>query len=466
MFDVLITGGTVVSPTSSEVLDVAVQGEQVAALARPGTLPQDARRTVDARGLYVLPGVVDPHIHSFSQWLGQKSPGFGVECMAVAHGGTTTLIDYGYWRKGTPFVQSLDERIAEFASQARVDFAVNGMVSHLSWETLPEVDEVFDRGIPCFKMLLHEREGEPPEEALCYALMQKVAERGGVLSIHAEDASLVRYFTQKLVSQGKTGVEHFPHSRPPMAEAAAAHRMILLAERTGATIFFPHLSSRAAVDLVRQAQSRGLPVYGETCPHYLMFNSQVYSQDRAIQFIRFPPIQDASNQAGLWEGVKDGTINCIGTDHVSAYLWRKRELSEGRPFTEMPGGMGQVETTLSLMYTEGVAGGKITINRLVELLSANPARIFGMYPKKGTLSPGSDADIVLYDPKPKRKITSADLHMGLDYTIYEGWTFVGAPVMTLVCGEVAVEKGQFVGTRRGKFMKREISREILQGRLR
>ena len=466
MFDIIITGGTVVSPASSQVLDVAVEGEKIMALAQPGTLPDEARRTVDARGFYVLPGAVDPHVHSFGELWGQKLPGFGVETRAAAYGGTTTLIEYGWQQKGATIQQSIDERLAEFGSQAWVDFSVNAMVVHPSWEILREVDDVVARGIPCFKILVHEREDEPPEDALCYALMQKLAERGGLLSIHAENASMCRYFTRKLLSEGKTGAEYFPQSRPPLAEAEAVHRMIFLAERAGAAIFFPHLSSGAALGLVREAQARQLPVYCETCPHYLLFNDEVYSQERAIQFIRFPPIQSAADQAALWEGVQDGTINCIGSDHVSAYLSRKRALSDGKPFNEMPGGMGQVETVLSVMYSEGVAKGRITINRLVELLSAHPARLFGLYPRKGTIAPGSDADIVLYDPEPRRRITSDDLHMGLDYTIYEGWTVTGAPVMTIVRGEIAVERGEHVGARRGKFLPRTIAREVLDGRLR
>ena len=465
MFDIVIESGTVVSPAASQVLDVAVQGEKIVALGRPGTLADEARRRVDARGLYVLPGVIDPHVHSFAEAWDRKLPGFAVETRAAAHGGTTTIIEYGWQRKGTGVLQSVDERLAEFDGQAWVDFAVNAMVISPSWDVLHEVDGVLDRGIPCFKILVHEREDEPPEDALCYALMQKLAERGGLLSIHAENASMCRYFTRKLLAEGKTGVEYFPRSRPPIAEAEAVQRMTFLAERTGAAIYFPHLSSGVAVALVGEAQARGLPVYCETCPHYLLFTDEVYRQERAIQFVRFPPIQSAADQAALWKGVLDSTINCIGSDHVSAYLSRKKELSQGKPFNEMPGGMGQVETVLSVMYTEGVAAGRITINRLVELLSTNPARIFGLYPKKGIISPGSDADIVLYDPEPRRTLTSGDLHMGLDYTIYEGYPLRGAPVMTILRGEVSVERGTYVGTRRGQFLKRVIGRAVLSGQL-
>ncbi|MBI2917030.1 MAG: dihydropyrimidinase [Chloroflexi bacterium] len=466
MYDILITGGTVVSPQASETLDVAVQGGKVVALAKPGTLPDDAKRQVDAKGLYVLPGVIDPHVHSFSQWLGQKMPGFGVDSMAAACGGTTTIIDFTYPHEGMTLQKAIDDRRTEFQGNACVDFSLHAR-PHPSWDMLKEVDGAFAQGMPSFKILLHEREGEPPEEALCYALMQQVAQRGGLVGIHAENASICKHFIQKLVSEGKTGTEWFTHSRPAVAEAESVNRMIFFAERTGCAIYFFHISAAASLELIAAAQARGLAVYCETCPHYLVFNDEVYSQADAIQFIRFPPIKSAADQAALWQGVQSGNINCIGTDHVPAYLWYKKQASEGKPFTEMPGGMGQIETTLQVMYTEAVASGKITVNRLVEMLCANPSRIFGLYPRKGTISVGSDADIVLYDPKPHRKLTSSDLHMGLDYTVFEGRTVVGAPTMTIVRGEVAVERGKYVGTPgKGEFLKREIGKEVLGGKLR
>ena len=198
------------------------------------------------------------------------------------------------------------------------------------------------------------------------------------------------------------------------------------------------------------------PVYCETCPHYLAFNDQVYSQEKAIQFVRFPTIKSAADQAALWQGVIDGTIDGIGTDHVAEYLSVKKELSEGKPFNEIPGGMGQIENRVPFMYSEGVAAGRISVNRLVQLVSTNPAKVFGLYPEKGIISVGSDADMILFDPVPKKQITSGDLHMGLDYTIYEGWTFTGALVMTILKGKVIVEQGRYVGSLGdGEFLRRK-----------
>ena len=210
-------------------------------------------------------------------------------------------------------------------------------------------------------------------------------------------------------------------------EAEAVRRIIFLAEQAGAAIYFVHLSSREAIKSVAEAKAKNLPVYCETCPHYLAFNDEVYSQERAIQFIRFPPIRSAADQAALWKGVVNGTIDCIGTDHSAAYLSLKRELSEGKSFNEVPGGMGQIENRVPFMYSEGVASGRISVNRLVELVSTNPAKLFGLYPKKGIVGAGSDADIVMF-------IYREDYHRQQD----EGGT--GAPSDTSAPSELIIAK--------------------------
>ncbi|MBI2934192.1 MAG: amidohydrolase family protein [Chloroflexi bacterium] len=275
------------------------------------------------------------------------------------------------------------------------------------------------------------------------------------MAFHAENEALVSYHTNRLLQEGKTGVEYFSQSRPNVSEAEPVRSMIYLSQWAppSAALYFFHLSSREALAQVRKARARGMPVYGETCPHYLAFNDEAYRGERAIQFIRFPPIRSAADQQALWQGVIDGSLDCIGTDHVTALLSVKREKSRGKPFTEMPGGMAHVENRLAYMYSEGCASGRIPLNRLVGLVAANPAKIFGLYPRKGAIAPGSDADIVLIDPRLKKTVTNADLHMGVDYTIYEGMTFTGAPVMTIARGKVIVEKGSFLGSLKdGEFL--------------
>ncbi|MBI2917996.1 MAG: amidohydrolase family protein [Chloroflexi bacterium] len=463
MFDLVISGGTVVSPTSSREMDVAIQAGKIVALALPGALDGSATRAIDGRGLYVLPGAIDPHTHIFPEFLGLKLPGFDVATQAAAFGGTTTVIDFAFQREGMTIQQALDQRLAEIGAKSSIDYSLHATLTAPSWGLLDELDATFARGVPSFKVLLHEREGKPPEEALCLVLLQEVAARNGVVTVHAENGSLVTYFTRKLLAEGRTGQEYFSAARPAIAEAESVERMIFLAEKAGAAVYFVHLSSADAVDLVAGAKARGLPVYGETCPQYLAFTDEVYKLPNRFQLFVFPPIKGPTDRDAMWQGVVDGAIDTIGTDYVAGYLWRKLELYHGKRFDEVRGGAGQVETMLPFMFSEGVGKGRITVNRLVEITSANPARIFGLYPRKGVVAVGSDADLVLYSPTIRRTMTSAGMHMGLDYCTFEGWEFVGAPVMTVSRGVVLVEDGRYVGPPgHGQFLARKIGPEVLR----
>ncbi len=461
MFDLLITGGKVVSPMDTNELDIAIEGREIVALAKPGYLGNKAKRVIDASGFYLLPGGIDPHTHVHDEWQGRPVPGWDVASVAAAHGGTTTFIDFARSIE-TTIQEAITQRQAEAAGRVAVDYALHATLVPLCEASIKEVANVRHYGVPSIKIHMHERAGEPAEDGPIFNLFKEAARQGCIVAIHAENPSLISYFTNKLLAEGKRSVQFFPQGRPNIVEAEAVRRIIFLAEQAGAAIYFVHLSSREAIKSVAEAKAKNLPVYCETCPHYLAFNDEVYSQERAIQFIRFPPIRSAADQAALWKGVVNGTIDCIGTDHSAAYLSLKRELSEGKSFNEVPGGMGQIENRVPFMYSEGVASGRISVNRLVELVSTNPAKLFGLYPKKGIVGAGSDADIVMFDPKPRKKITFSDLHMGLDYSIYEGWTFTGTVVATILKGKIIVEGGQYLGSLQdGDFVKRRVAKEIL-----
>lgn len=467
MFDLLISGGTVVTSRSAAELDVAVQGGEIVAIAKRGALGMAAGRVIDARGLYVLPGAIDPHTHIYDEWMGRPVPGIASASVAAAYGGTTTFLDFAHVSKETNIRRAREEHLRRAEGRLAVDYALHCSFQNPSAPLLSEVGSALGLGIPSFKVYMTYTQHTPPaEDGFLLGLMREAAAKSSLVGIHAENPSLIAYSREALLSQGKTGVEFFPQGGPNICEAEAVHRAIFFAEATGAAIYFFHLSTKEALAQVAAARKRGLPVYCETCPHYLAFNDEVYKQEfeKAIQFIRFPPIRSAADQAALWEGVADGSIQSIGTDHVAAYLSVKKELSAGQPFTKMPGGMAQIETRLPLLFSEGVSKGRISVNRLVELLCTNPARIFGLYPKKGIIAPGSDADLVLIDPSLEKRITLSELHMDLDYTIYEGWTFKGYPVITISKGKVIVEGGRYQGSLNdGELLQREIGREILQG---
>lgn len=464
MFDLLICSGSVVSPESTSILDVAITGKEIQALGKPGAFGNNAKRTIDATGHYVIPGAIDPHTHFFSEFLGGPTPSFEVQSVAAAHGGTTTYIDFSHATHEHGLMDSIRVRAGEAEGKSAVDYALHAGLFDPTWDMIQEVDKTLAEGIPSFKVLLHSRMGQPPDDGFVFSILNEVARKGGIVGFHAENQAMITYYTNRLIAEGKTGIEYFSESRPNIVEAESVRRLIYLSEQASAAVYFFHLSSKEAVAEVAEAKAKGLPVYCETCPHYLAFNDEEYRGERAIEYVRFPPIRSAADQNGLWQGVIDGTIDCIGTDHVTAFLSVKREKSVGKPFTEIPGGMPQVETRLPFMFSEGVSKGRISVNRLVELVSTNPAKIFGLYPQKGSISAGSDADIVLIDPNLKKKITSSDLHMGVDYTVYENWVFTGMPVMTIVKGKVAVENGKFLGSLNdGAFLRRSISENIRKG---
>lgn len=462
MLDLLITGGMVASAESTSVLDVAVAGGKIQALAAPGTFGSQAQKIVDARRKYVMPGAIDPHTHLYSQFEGIPVPAPTIQSIAAAHGGTTTFIDFARINSREGVVGSLRKRLEDFEGKSAIDYTVHGILSDPAWELIPQLRDAFAIGIPSLKIDLHARHGQPPDDGFVLASLTEIARIGGIMGFHAENQGLIDYYTRDLLAQNKTGVQFFPDSRPNIVEAEAVRRMIYLAERAGARGYFFHLSCREAVKEVAFAKARGLPIYAETCPHYLAFNDEEYRGERAIQFVRFPSIKSALDQEALWQGVIDGAIDSIGTDHVTALLSIKRSKSEGKPFTDIPGGMAQVETRLPFMFSEGVAKGRISINRLVALVATNPAKLFGLYPRKGAILPGSDADIVVLDPGQKKKITSGELHMGLDYTVFEGWTFAGTPSMTIAKGKVIIEDGKFLGSvGQGEFLRGSIDPNVL-----
>jgi len=464
MFDLVITEGKVVSPTTTNELDVGIIGKEIASLSKPGTLVDQAKKVIQAKDLLVLPGAIDPHTHTPHNCAGFPAQGFSVASIAAAYGGTTTFIDFNTAAREVPaetVLESIQRPRAEADGGVAVDYGLHAVLWHQMIQRvdpperfLKEIETVIDYGVCSFKVFMGSVRAKL-DDGLLYALFEKTGPRGVAITVHAENNSLMYYFTNKLMAEGKTDMQYFSQSRPNIVEAEAIRRAILLAREVGGVVYIVHISSQEGLAAVAEAKMAGLPIYCETCPHYLAFTDEVYHGERAIEYAVFPPIRSATDQTALWRGVIDGTIDCIGTDNMPRYLSAKKEQSAGADFNHVKGSFGQIETRLAYMYSEGVDKGRITVNRLVEITSTNAAKIFGLFPKKGIISVGSDADIVILDPKAKKKITSQDLHMGLDYTIFEGWTFTGLPVMTISKGKVIVEKDRYVGSLSdGAFLKR------------
>ena len=347
-----------------------------------------------------------------------------------------------------------------------IDYSLHGGLSHISEAVVEDMGILTEMGIPSFKAFMVPSgawTGTGDGELL--SVLTRARELKALVGVHAENQQINAHYTKKLLDQGKTGVAYFPGSHPNISEAEAIQRALLLSAEVGAGLYVYHVSSREGVDLVRAARAKGLPVYAETCPHYLVFDDTAYTSEweRAIQFVRFPPIRSKADQQALWEGLATGVLSAVGSDEVSTQLALKKEKALGKPFNQLPGGMAQIETRLPVVFSEGVSRGRLTLNRVVEVMSTSPARIFGLYPQKGVIIPGSDADLVVYDPTVKKTLTNRELHQGTDYTVFEGLDLIGYPVMTILRGKVIVENGAYVGSPGdGRFVARSIVPEVVE----
>lgn len=468
IFDLLIRNGQVVDSTSSlppQATDLAIDQGKICALARPGQLAAQATRVIDASGLYVLPGMIDPHVHINNRVAGSIRGGFQLTSLAAIHGGTTTFFDFTTPLQGAELLQSIDQQRKEADGAVFSDYCLHGGISPMELKELWQIEEAVRRGFPSFKSYMLSSRGRPEiEDGLLFALLEACARHGGIMGIHAENGRLISYFSQRLLQEGKSGIRYFAASRPNVCESEAVERVIAMARVTGATVYFYHVSSAEGAEAVRLARREGLPVYAETCPHYLLFTDVVYAEEQGFLFNRVPPVRSQRDQDALWEALADGTFSCIGTDDVATTLALKKQPPAGPDFTDLPGGMPQVETRLAVLHHEGVVKGRISLNRMVYLLSTGPARVFGLYPQKGAIAVGSDADLMLFDPNKEQTITAGELHGGADYTIFEGWKVKGWLVLTLLRGQVVVENGTLVSKAgQGQCCLRKIYPAIFQG---
>jgi dihydropyrimidinase len=467
-YDLLIRNGQVVDATSTispQVTDVAITNGKISALGSPGQLSAQATRVIDASGLYVLPGMIDPHVHINERVAGSIRGGFQLTSQAAIHGGTTTFFDFTIPLQGPELLSALDRQQKEADGVVFSDFCIHAGIPPMNLEDLWQVEAAISRGFPSFKSFMLLSRGRPEiEDGLLFGLLSACRQHGGLMAVHAENGRLISYFSQKLLKEGKCGIPYFAASRPNICELEAVQRVITMARVTGAAVYVVHVSSAEATEAIRQARREGLPIYGETCPHYLLFTDEVYAGEKGFLLNRVPPIRSQRDQDALWEAVADGTFSCIGTDDVATTLALKRQPPTGPDFTDLPGGMPQVETRLAVLYSEGVVKGRISLNRLVYLLSTGPARVFGLYPQKGAVAVGCDADLVLFDPNLEKTITASELHSGSDYTVYEGWKVKGWPVLTMLRGEVIIERATLVSsTAKGQCCLRKIDPAILQG---
>lgn len=454
-FDTIITNGTVVTATDTYAADVGISGGKVVAVGNE--LPREnTRRVIDAAGKYVMPGGIDVHTHLDMPFGGTtSSDDFETGTRAAAFGGTTTLIDFAIQYKGQALRQAFDTWMKKAEGKAVCDYAFHCIITDLPDTRLPEIKSLVHEGVTSFKLFMAYPGVFMLDDATIFKTFQATAKQGAMVCMHAENGGAIDVIVKQALAEGKTAPKYHALTRPTTAEAEATARAIALAEMAGAPVYIVHMSCNDALEKVREARDRGLPVHGETCPQYLYLSIENFDVPgfEGAKYVFTPPLREKWHQEKLWEGLKN-TLEVVSTDHCPFCFKEQKELGKD-DFTKIPNGGPGIEHRMSLVYSGGVAGGRFSVNRFVELVSTTPAKLFGLYPRKGTIAAGADADLVIFDPKRKHKISAKTHHMRVDYSMFEGIEVTGMPDTVMSRGEVIVQDDKFVGRAgRGQFIRR------------
>ncbi len=461
-FDAMIRNGTVVTATDSYVADVALVDGKIAAIGRD--LPvENVRQVLDASGKLVLPGGIDVHTHLDMPFGGTTSADdFETGTRAAAFGGTTTLIDFAIQYKGQPLRQAFDTWMTKASSKAVCDYAFHCIVTDISSGQLSEMNDLVREGVTSFKLFMAYPGVFMLDDASIFKALQRTSQNGGLVCMHAENGSAIDVIVQQALAEGKRAPKYHALTRPTTAEAEATARAIALAEMAGAPIYIVHLSCNEALEKVREARDRGLPVYAETCPQYLYLSLENFDAPgfEGAKYVFTPPLREKWHQEKLWNGLKRDHLQVVSTDHCPFCFKEQKELGKD-DFTKIPNGGPGVEHRMSLIYSGGVAGGRFSVNRFVELVSTTPAKLFGLYPRKGTIAVGSDADLVIFDPSRKHTISASTHHMRVDYSMFEGIQVTGMPDVVLSRGKVVIEGDKFMGRAgQGQFLRRSTYAQV------
>ncbi|MBX3467888.1 MAG: dihydropyrimidinase [Planctomycetes bacterium] len=454
----LITGGTVVTASDTFAADVLIDGARIAALLTPGTGPADAER-LDAKGCLVIPGGIDAHTHLDMPFGGTTSvDDFETGTIAAAHGGTTTIIDFAIQTKGTSLKLALDTWHAKAEGKAAIDYGFHMIATDVPPAALSEMADIVGEGVTSFKLFMAYPGVLLLDDQSIFRAMLRAGEIGALICMHAETGLPIDVLVERALAAGKTAPIYHALTRPEVAEATGTERAIALAEMADVPVYIVHLSAQRALERVMEARDRGLHVYAETCPQYLFLSEDDLRGTpddpfEGAKYVCTPPLRPKHHHEHLWRGLRTYDLQVVSTDHCPFCMKGQKELGRDS-FAKIPNGMPGIETRLHLLY-EGVREGKLPLNRFVEITSTAPAKIFGLYPQKGTIAVGSDADVVIWDPEKRLTLDKENLHMRVDYAAYPGKTVIGAPRTVLSRGDVVVDQGKFLGQAgRGNFIRR------------
>jgi len=451
---ILIKNGRVITASEDYSADIFIEGEKISSIGN--NLNVRADEEIDAKGKLIFPGGIDPHVHLDMPFMGTfSSDNYETGTLAALHGGTTMVIDFILQTQGKSLHSALEEWRGRSDGNAFGDYSFHMAVTDFNDETKKEIKDLIDKeGITSFKTFMAYKGALMIDDRQMIGLMNEVRDRGGLVTVHATNGDMIDFLVAKHRSEGKLSPLYHYLSQPEITESEAAGRFVDMAYHTDVPSYIVHLTCEGALNQVRDATRRDQKVFVETCIQYLILDASLYEKDfESAKWVMSPPLREKKDQATLWAGLNQGLVQVVGTDHCP-FEWKKKLMGE-KDFSKIPNGHPAIEHRMELLYSEGVEKEKISLNKYVEVTSTNAAKIFGMFPQKGTIGIGADADLVIFDPKKKHVLSAKTHHMNVDYSGYEGWDVTGKVETVILRGTVAVDKGkEKIKKGYGKFIKR------------
>lgn len=470
MTETLLKGGRIITAVDDYVADILIRDGKIETIGR--ALTADSAQQYDATGLLVLPGGVDVHTHmEFLLGDAETCDTFETGTQSAAFGGTTTIVDFALQQRGQSPKQTLDRRLATVEPKAAVDYGFHMILTDPTLDSLNELPDLVNfEGVSSFKLFMAYPGVLMVDDASIFRTMRMVGEHGGMVNVHAENGPVIDVLIQEALAQGNTSPKYHALTRPRIMEAEATHRAIRLAELAEVPVYIVHLSAKEALETVVEARDRGIPAFAETCPHYLFLTIDEYDRPGfdAAKYVMTPPLREHDCQHALWRGLRFDDLQIVATDHCPFCfnenphgLHRSKQLGRN-DFSKIPNGAPGVEFRLPLLYDGGVGTGRITLNRFVQLVSTAPAKMFGLFPRKGTIAVGSDADLVLFDPNRQHILSATTHHSNVDYTLFEGRSVMGKVEKVFLRGELIVDGDRWLGEAgMGQYQRRSASGRVI-----
>ncbi len=451
----LIKNGRIITAAEDYVADIFIEGETISTIGKNLSIKAD--ETIDASGKLIFPGGIDPHVHLDMPFMGTfSSDNYETGTRAALHGGTTMVIDFVLQTQGKSLRHALEQWQGRSNGNCYGDYSFHMAVTDFNEDTKKEIKEMVEKeGITSFKTFMAYKGALMIDDRQMVGLMDEVKKCGGMVTVHATNGDMIDFLIAKHRSEGKLSPLYHYLSQPEITEAEASGRFADMANYTGCPAYIVHMTCEGALNHIRDVEKRNQKVFVETCIQYLILDASLYEKDfEGAKWVMSPPLREKKDQSALWAGINQGTIQVVATDHCP-FTWEKKLMGE-KDFSKIPNGHPAIENRMELLFSEGVNKGKISLNKFVEVTSTNAAKIFGMFPKKGCVAVGSDADLIIFDANQKHSISVKTHHMNVDYSAYEGWEIQGKVKTTILRGQVAVDKGEVkIKKGYGQFVKRK-----------